>query len=67
MTKSMSRETEEVGEIKSPKNYARKAPRDVEDISVGEVMSGAHQLISLKILGQGSMEGEASGVNVEEP
>ena len=67
MMKSMSGEDEEVGEIKSPKKSTGKAPRDVEDVSVGEVMSGAHWLISLRIPRQGSMEGEVSGVKEEDP
>ena len=66
MMKSMSRVAEEVREIKSLEKSMGKASREVEDVSVGEVMSGAHLLIRLKILGQGSMKGQGSTVNVEE-
>ena len=40
--------------------------RDVGDISVGEMMSGVHHLISLRILVQGSKKGVVSIVNIEE-
>ena len=65
--KSVSREWEEAGEIKSLEKPMGEAPKDVGGVSRGEVMSRMHQLISLKTLGQGSIEGGMSGVNVEEP
>ena len=43
------------------------ALKDAEGVSSSEVMSGTCCLISLGILGQGSMKGEVSDVNVEEP
>ena len=43
------------------------ALKDVEGVNGGESMSGTPWLISLITLGQGSIEGGTSGVNMEEP
>ena len=67
MMKSMSGVEKEAGEIKSPKKSVGKALSDVEDVSVGEVISIARWLISFGIPRQGSMEEEVSGVKEEDP
>ena len=61
--KRMSR-VEEVGKIKSPEKPVGEALKDARGVSGCEVMSGMHQLISLKKPGRGSIEGGMSGVNV---
>ena len=66
MMKSMSRVEEDVGKIKSPNNSMNFFLTYVKYVSASEWMSGASQFISLRILGQGSIGVEVSGVNVEE-
>ena len=58
---------EEAGEIKPLEKSTGKPLREVEDISLDDVMSGAHRLISFAILFQGLMKGEASGMDAKEP
>ena len=53
VAKSMLEAVMEAGEMNSPDKSMGKYLREVEDVSVGEVMSEACQFISPKILGKG--------------